>query len=253
MYRTAFSLATWLVGLAFVPAGLNTATAQQSNVKFEPREFVSGENKLLYQIHVPEPKEEKKQYPLIVYLHGAGGRGNDNKAQMGTDWYSTFINDGEEAILLAPQFPRGSRRSRDADRSQNIDSLGLLVQLLDQLEKKLSIDAQRRYLTGVSMGGGNTYRFLLRKPNYFAAAVPICGRFRPEEDMKPLTEPKLWIFHGDKDPAISVDNSRAAYKTIREAGGDVRYTEYPDVGHECWLKAYKDKNLATWLFEQRRG
>jgi len=128
-------------------------------------------------------------------------------------------------------------------------------EILDGLEKEFSIDTNREYVTGLSMGGECTWMSIIERPDRFAAAVPICGGdwiigMDAAERGKKFAQFPLWIFHGDADEVISVDVSREVVKALRDAGGNPKYTEYPGVGHGSWVKAYRDPELIEWLFAQ---
>jgi predicted peptidase len=115
------------------------------------------------------------------------------------------------------------------------------------------VDTNRRYVGGLSMGGFATYDILWRKPHVFAAAFPICGGGNPDQVNLYATNFPIWIFHGSIDPVVPVANSRLMYKTLRAAGADVKYTEYPGVKHDSWKKAFAEPNLLPWLFAQRKN
>ncbi len=131
-------------------------------------------------------------------------------------------------------------------------------ELLDSLEKESSIDTNREYVTGLSFGGECTWMSLMERPDRFAAAVPICATdgysgLTVEERVENLAQLPLWIFHGDADEKVPVQASRKMVKALRDAGGNPKYTEYPGVTHNSWDQAYRDPELVTWLFAQKRG
>ena len=128
-------------------------------------------------------------------------------------------------------------------------------EILDSLENEFSIDTNREYVTGLSMGGESTWMSLLERPNRFAAAVPICvgNKFigiGPSELGRRFSKLPLWLFHGAADKVISVDISQTLIKALCDAGGEPNYTEYPKVGHDSWELAYRDSTLIEWLFDQ---
>lgn len=231
------------------------------HAKLEKKVYTDSEvGSLPYRLWKPENYDPSKKYPLIVFLHGVGERGDDNEAQLKIDEFLTLVLDPEHpAILIAPQCPRNSwwsaiRRPWDQPQSGNLEptpAMKLLMGLLDQLRKELPIDADRCYLTGLSMGGFGTFDLLLRRPNDFAAAVPICGGGNSERAGE-IAHIPMWIFHGGADPVVPVKLSQDMVKALEKAGGKVRYTEYPGVGHNSWSKAYQEPELRKWLFEQVR-
>ncbi|MGQ9504990.1 MAG: alpha/beta hydrolase-fold protein [Thermogutta sp.] len=231
------------------------------HAKLEKKVYTDGEGgSLPYRLWKPENYDPNKKYPLIVFLHGAGERGDDNEAQLKNDEFLTLVLDPDHpAILIAPQCPRDStwsaiRRPWDQPQSgtpEPTPGMKRLIGLLDELRKELPIDPDRCYLTGLSMGGFGTFDLLLRQPNDFAAAVPICGGGNPERAGE-IAHIPMWIFHGGADPVVPVKLSQDMVKALEKAGGKVRYTEFPGVGHNSWSKAYQEPELRKWLFEQVR-
>ena len=118
------------------------------------------------------------------------------------------------------------------------------------MPKEYSIDPQRIYLTGLSMGGYGTWDLLARKPDLFAAGVPVCGG-GDESTAEKFAKVPVWVFHGDKDTAVPVGRSRTMVEALKKAGGHPKYTEYAGVGHNPWDKAYADPKLMNWLFKQK--
>jgi predicted peptidase len=132
------------------------------------------------------------------------------------------------------------------------DAMQRLIELLDRTERELPVDPDRLYVTGLSMGGYGSFDLVLRQPNRFAAAVPVCGGV----DVQQLPRVKhvpFWLFHGGKDTVVPPERSRDAVAALQAAGATVKYTEYPDVGHDSWNGAYTDREMFRWLFEQRRA
>ena len=130
-------------------------------------------------------------------------------------------------------------------------AMRLVMEILDSLDKELPIDPDRRYVTGLSMGGFGSFDLCVRRPNGFAAAVPICGGARTENAAK-IAHVPLWIFHGGADPVVPVELSRNIVEALEKAGASPKYTEYPGVGHDSWTKAYQEPELVDWLLGQRR-
>ena len=244
--------------VAFVAcAGRSRAAEPDLRSKMEKRSL------LPYRIFVPKDYDAKKKYPLILFLHGAGERGNDNERQLVHAQVLRFISDEAQAkhpcILVAPQCPTngwwadipGRTRKLPAGVRSTGSTMNLLLALLDGIEKQYSIDPDRRYVTGLSMGGFGSFALCLARPDYFAAAVPICGGTDPSR-AKEMSKVAFWVFHGGADPVVNPAQSRDAVKALKEAGATVKYTEYPGVGHDSWVKAYQEPELAEWLFAQKR-
>jgi predicted peptidase len=241
-----------------------TACAQEKvDVKtvLEKKVFKIGEKELKYRLLKPDNYDPKKQYPLVVLLHGAGERGDDNTAQL-VHGVAEFASEENRAkypcFLVAPQCPRDMKWA-DVDWGAAAHTLPkepsepgrMVLQLIPVLEKEYGIDPKRIYLTGLSMGGYGTWDLLARKPDQFAAAVPICGG-GDEKTAATIAKVPVWVFHGAKDNAVKVERSRNMIEALKKAGGSPKYTEYTDVAHDSWVRAYKDAEMMKWLFAQKR-
>ena len=136
------------------------------------------------------------------------------------------------------------------DDARSTRQLALVLELLASVEKEFNIDVTRRYVAGQSMGGLGAWSLLSEHPGMFAAAIPVCGG--GNESLAPrLTRTRIWAFHGAKDEAISVERSRQMIAAIKKAGGSPRYTEYQDLGHNSWDRAFAQRGLLDWVFAQR--
>jgi predicted peptidase len=246
-------------------AGQLRAAEPDLRTKLEKRVFRNAEGETLpYRVFVPKDYDAKKKYPLILFLHGAGERGDDNERQLIHAQVLRFVSDEVAAkhpcFLVAPQCPtggwwadrpRGAKKPPPEGSAKSTGAPKLTLALLDSLQKEYSIDPERRYVTGLSMGGFGSFGLCLARPDYFAAAVPICGGTDPSR-AKEMAKVAFWVFHGGADPVVKPDQSRDAVKALKEAGATVKYTEYPGVGHDSWSKAYKEPELVDWLFAQKR-
>ncbi len=217
--------------------------------------------KIAYRLLTPEHVEPGKKYPLVVFLHGAGERGNDNVAQLKflPEWMAApEMRKKYPCFILAPQCPNDKKWVEvpwDKKHSQPMpkepsEQMRQVVGMMDELLKSEPIDSHRVYLTGLSMGGYGSWDLAERMPERFAAVAPICGG---GDDTKAdrLVGIPLWAFHGDADPAVPVDRSREMIAAIKKAGGTPKYTELPGVGHNSWTTAYQDSTgLIKWMFEQ---
>jgi len=237
----------------------SSATAGEPSI--EAREFKSKSGTMPYRILKPANYDAKKKYPLVLCLHGAGGRGTDNKSK-GTVAFvalsSAKTQSEYPAFLLTPQCPNNKKwvntpwenGSYSTSKVPISKELKLVVQLLDSVEKEFSIDSSRIYVTGQSMGGYGTWDIILRYPKRFAAAIPVCGAGDPMQ-AKSITHIPIWAFHGDKDSTVPTKGSREMVEALKEAGGKIKYTEYKGVGHNSWSRAWKEKDLIPWLFKQK--
>ena len=231
---------------------------------FEGRKFVGRHLELRYQLLAPAAAAGKGKLPLVVFLHGAGERGDDNLAQL--KWcVKDFAADTQRAKhpcwVAVPQcpadqqwFPYGSPPQSAPKRpAEPTPSLGAVLELTRSLLANRPIDPARIYLMGLSMGGYGTWDALARAPELFAAAVPICGA-ADAADAERVKNVPVWAFHGAKDDVVPVQGSRGMVAALKAAGArTVKYTEYPDVGHNSWTPAFKEAELLPWVFAQRRG
>jgi predicted peptidase len=252
MIRTLISLVT--LGLFGGSAPAADAKGDWKDL-LEKRTFTSGKESLPYRLLKPESYDPKQKYPLVVFLHGAGERGSDNQKQL-VHGVAEFAKEENRkkypCFLIAPQCPSGPWWvGAKKGPKDNKEPAALVLELIPELEKEFSIDKQRIYLTGLSMGGYGTWALLARKPELFAAGVPICGGGDVKQ-AEVLAKIPLWVFHGDKDNAVNVEQSRKMVEAIKKAGGSPKYTEYPGVGHDSWTQTYKNPEMLKWLFSRTK-
>ncbi len=204
-------------------------------------------NGLPYQVFGSPKLDPLGRYPIVVYLHGSGGRGDDNEKQMegGARVFAKESNYSERpCFVIAPQCPEndgwGGARGED------------VVALIEEVADNLPVDRDRVYITGFSMGGFGTWSLMKSHPDLMAAAVPIAGGgdANAAETMKAIP---VWAFHGDEDDQVDVERSRKPVEALRALGAAVKYTEYEGMGHGSAGPAYDTEELHTWMFSQRRG
>lgn len=238
-----------------------TVFAQNAADLTTPQTFQTPEGEVLkYRIHVPANLPAGKKVPLVLFLHGAGERGDDNVAQLkhGVADLIRFGMTNGEAIVIAPQCPAGTQWvntnwSAPSHLMPSMPStpMKLALLLLQDALSKMPVDPDRVYVTGISMGGYGVWDILQRKPALFAAAIPICGG--GDTTLAPkLKNIPIRVFHGEKDSAVMVSRSRDMVKALQNCGGKVQYREYPNAGHDVWTRTYADKTVLKWLFDQRR-
>jgi predicted peptidase len=239
-----------------------TAHAQKPADLMEKKEYKADGKTLPYRLLKPDNYDPKKKYPLVIFLHGAGERGSDNTKQLihGVGDFCKEANRKEyPCFLIAPQCPDGKKWvevdwSADSHKmpKEPSESMRLLLELIPQLQKEFSIDDKRIYVTGLSMGGYGTWDLVARRPDLFAAAIPICGG-ADETTAAKIAKLPIWVFHGDKDGAVKVSRSRNMVEALKKAGGDPKYTEYKGVGHDSWTQTYADPKVMKWLFSQKKN
>jgi predicted peptidase len=213
---------------------------------------------LLYRQLFPDA-DTFRRYPLVIFLHGSGERGNDNEAQL--KWgVANFATDQNmvlhPAFVIAPQCPEKSGWSNFSRSDMKLlptptKPMELLIGLIRQMIKTQRIDSNRIYITGLSMGGYGTYDAIERYPNLFAAAVPVCGAGDASKASTIVKLP-IWIFHGADDPAVDPKYSLEMFQALTKLGARPGFTQYPEVGHFSWLHAYSETNMMEWLFRQHR-
>jgi predicted peptidase len=244
--------------------GLRAGAADADPETLQARVFKDAGGKTLpYRIFIPQGYDSARKYPLVLFLHGAGERGSDNKAQLVHKscivWASPEYQARNPCFVVAPQCPENDKWTRVENWTTPVydqpaeptEALRLVMALVPQLQKDWSLDADRLYITGLSMGGYGTWELLNRMPGVFAAGVPVCGGADATK-ASIIAKTPVWIFHGEKDPVVLPIHSRRMAEELRKLGDAVGYTEFPGVGHNSWDLAYTEPFLPVWLFAQRR-
>ncbi|MCL5280100.1 MAG: prolyl oligopeptidase family serine peptidase [Planctomycetes bacterium] len=201
---------------------------------------------LKYLLYLPQGYGEKKdqKWPLVLFLHGAGERGNDLNL-VKKHGPPKLIDQGKEFpfIVVSPQCPISSWWPEQVDA---------LAALLDEVQSKYAVDADRVYLTGLSMGGFGTWTLATRYPDRFAALAPICGG-GDKYLVSRLKSVPVWVFHGAKDPVVPLQASTEMVEALKKAGGDVQFTVYPEAQHDSWTETYDNPKLYEWFLSHRRN
>ena len=253
------------LGVAFV-ATPTTASAQVSEevaAQFEAghAELENG-RKIPYRRMRPAPEAGAGPHPLVVFLHGAGERGDDNATQL--IHVPEQMATGERrarfpCTLLAVQVPAGEVWSamglgseRFPEPSTVTDAMSAVEQLIERMRSEPKIDANRIYLTGLSMGGFGAWDLGARRAEWFAAVAPICGGGDPTAAAG-LRDVPVFAVHGPDDPVVSVERSRVMVEALREVGGEVQLWEPEGSGHASWVPAFQEDRLLEWMFAQRRS
>jgi len=250
-----------IILILLVSININFISAQTSRFGFS--QYKNSKNEILnYRVLYPDYDTIRK-YPLVIFLHGSGERGNDNKAQL--KWgVMNFATDRamvlHPAFIIAPQCPKNKTwsnvdnyLSNSAVRLKATPSkpMALLMELVHEFIKNNRVDTNRIYITGLSMGGYGTYDALERYPNLFAAAVPVCGAGDTSK-AKSIAHIPIWIFQGNEDAAVNPKYAKEMFYALNKAGANPGFTMYPGVGHFSWLAAYSDPMMMAWLFRQHK-
>lgn len=215
-----------------------------------------------YRLYIPKNYDCGEQYPLVLYLHGAGNRVTDNEKHLYpiSLWFKNEKNPIYEAVVIAPRCPEdkqwvntpwepGVYSVDDVPESEEIKAV---LAILARVMEFCNIDEDRVYVVGESMGGYGTWDLLTRHGSRFAAGAPVCGGVDVSKASL-LKRIPIWLFHGSEDRTVLPEGSRRIFADIRRAGGEeIRYTEYNGVGHNAWDYANVDTELHEWLFSQSR-
>ena len=234
---------------------------------FLNRTLKAGATTYPYQVYVPPGWSKKQKWPVILFLHGAGERGNDGliQTEVGIGTAIRRHADRVPAIVVFPQCLKDRWWPEPEMQAQALKAL-------DQSIKEFNGDPARIYLTGISMGGYGTWAIAANNPSRFAALAPVCGGVRPppraslpsgalevragDEPYKAIAEKvggtPVWIFHGGADPVVPVSESRNMVEALKASGRTARYSEYEGVGHNSWDKAYGEPEFFSWLLSQQR-
>jgi predicted peptidase len=260
----------WILVCVTLSATIGNVALSQENAQvsedpkqlFEPREFVGSDGKTLkYRLLKPLNYKPDKFYPLVIFLHGAGERGSDNTAQLlhgMADFCNKARREQNPCYVLAPQCPENEKWADIDWANESVilpkeasPSMRLTFELVDTMLVDAALDKNRIYITGLSMGGYGTWDSIVRRPDFFAAALPICGGGDPSTAEK-IKHIAISCFHGADDKVVVPQKSRAIIDAIKAAGGSPLYTEYPGVGHNSWSQTYSSDAVHQWLFAQRR-
>lgn len=199
-----------------------------------------------YLLYLPDEysPESREMWPLLVFLHGSGERGN-NLELLKVHGPPKLIEQGQDFpfIVLTPQCPD----------KQNFDT-ETLFSLIEHIVKEYHVDKDRIVVTGISMGGGATWDLAFYHPEYFAAIAPVCGvvdRNYPSR-VKEIIDLPTWVFHGANDFIVPIVQSAGMVSALQELGSKVKFTIYPTAGHDSWTETYNNPELYEWFLKQRR-
>ena len=220
---------------------------------------------LPYRLLLPKNYNAKVQYPLIVFLHGSGEKGNDNEKQL-KHGASFFLADSNRnkfpAIVVFPQCPESDSwpnmevKTDTATRKKTFyfkangkptKAMASLIGLVGKLQSTYKPDRKRTFIGGLSQGGMGTFELVRRMPGIFSAAFPICGGADPATASE-LIHTRWWIFHGAKDDVVIPEYSENMAKALKEKGANVKLTIYPEANHNSRDNVFAEKNLLRWLF-----
>lgn len=236
---------------------------------FEKKTFTSAAGHALpYRILYPKNYDKNKKYPLLLFLHGAGERGNDNESQLvhGSKLFTDPVNrEKHPAIVIFPQCTtEGYWSSVSIDRTQSplalefdyskpiTPDLQAAIELVQNVIAVEGVNQSRVYIAGLSMGGMGTFEAVYRYPDLFAAAVPICGGADLTAYDKRVSKIPFRVYHGAKDAVVDVKHSKTIVEKLKILDTSVEYFEYPEVNHNSWDNAFAEPDFLSWIFSKSR-
>lgn len=241
-----------------IPVSLLADTSE-----FQFKEFNLEDQTLKYRLFKSEDYSKTGSYALILTLHGSSLRGSDNRAQLkenrGPMELKRYIKKHLlNAMIVSPQCPAGERwvetpwygDSHSMPEEPN-PTMTLTIALMKNLIRNQVVNPNRIYVTGLSLGGFGCWDIIQREPDLFAAAIPICGGGDTAQASR-LKDLPIWIFHGDSDGIVKTKRSRNMFAALQKVGGKVKYTEYPNTGHDSFTPTYNDEKVLEWLFSQKK-
>jgi predicted peptidase len=250
--------------VAAVGTALTSTTRSQEPTGFLNRTIELEGVSHRYQVYVPAEYTRARRWPVILFLHGSGERGTDGLLQTSIGLGEGIRRHAERwpAIVVFPQAPPDYRWHGKVAH--------LALATLDRTIREFSTDAERVYLVGLSAGGNGVWNLAYRTPERFAALVAVCGWVQPTPERREAILPPdsgtpypviarrirslpVWIWHGQADSVVPVEESRRMAEALRAAGGEVRYTELPGVGHDSWVRAFDSPELPPWLLGRSRS
>ena len=238
---TLSALSFSISGLTQAQKSEPTPTPRQTEESFLPKDKSQGYRYLLYNPS-SEAKKKKREWPLLIFLHGRGERGNNLNLVKKHGPPKIVETKDLPFIIASPQCPRTDLWWKPH----------VVAGLVDELLLKYPVDPDKVYLSGLSQGGFGTWATAAQHPKKFAAVAPVCGGGKTEWAKKfgPLP---IWNFHGDADKVVPVGLSRIMVEAVEKAGGQIKYTEYPGVRHDSWTQTYRNPKLYDWLLSHSRN
>lgn len=243
------------------PLGFLTSAAELSkdDIEFRKNAYVSKKGeRLQYRLFVPVTYSKERKYPLVLWLHGGEGRGSDNVHQItksnerGSHFWTSEENQQKfPAFVFAPQCPIDDNWA-DPELNEPGKALLLTIDALDSVEKEYSIDLDRIYIVGQSMGGLGVWSLLQKYPEKWAAAIVISA-YDNFTNPTVITRIPVWVFQGDADQTVPVDLVRQMMTQLKKLHANLRYTEFHKADHDIWNRVFAEPGMLSWLSGQTRG
>jgi predicted peptidase len=238
---------------------ISNSNAQDLNL-YEKEIYIHENDTLNYRILKPLNYDSNKQYPVHLFLHGSGERGNNNVSQLVHGGKLFLKKENREQYNSWVIFPQASKsdwwgHSEPYKFNYNVKEskdMSLVIKLMDSFVERNDVDTNRVYVSGLSMGGMGTFVILNLRPEMFAAATPICGDGDPNSVKNYSKKVPIWIFHGSDDTVVSPKNSLKMAKAIIENGGSPKITFYENVDHGSWNNAFAEKDFLKWIHSKSK-
>jgi predicted peptidase len=246
----------------------NTVFSQDLSL-FEKHLFIHRGDTLRYRLLLPLNYNPGKMYPMVLFLHGSGERGNDNEAQLvhGADLFlRDSIRKKYPAIIVFPQCTANDSWVKISEKKDSsgkrlfvfktegkpTNSMRLVQELVKKIIYQYPVTKKQIYVGGLSMGGLGTFEIVRRNPKLFAAAFAICGG--ADSSIAPkLKKVNWWIFHGAKDDVVNPQYSEIMVTALKQQNAPVKFTLYPNASHNSWDNAFAEPGLMPWLFSNKKG
>tara|TARA_B100002051_G_scaffold232604_1_gene231363 strand:- start:110 stop:886 length:777 start_codon:yes stop_codon:yes gene_type:complete len=251
----------------FTAVFIVTIGCEQNEIVPKYSKFKIDNSQLNYRILYPKNFDDSKTYPLTLFLHGIGERGDDNELQL-KYIDKVFLNSQNyndfPSFVIFPQAPLtdnwSSRILTDNEIRQVFtkdttptNSLQLVIKLMDSLSKEMYINKKRIYLTGLSNGAMGSFELLKNRPHMFASAVLICGGGNPKWAKDFAKTTPVWVAHGSDDDVVFPELSINMVKEIIKHGGSPKFTLYENVNHGSWYNVFEDPEYLEWLFSHTKN
>lgn len=245
MKKGIFFTGLAIVGALFYMGCSSTKQTQRESTGQQAKTFskeIKKKVEMNYFLYLPKNyNSAQEKFPLMLFLHGAGERGSDLNL-VKRHGPPKLIDQGKDFpfIVVSPQCSENVWWSTDD-----------LSALLDEIVEHYQVDEERIYVTGLSMGGFGTWALAEKYPERFAAIAPICGGGNPLTICK-IGKLPIWVFHGAKDPVVSINESQQMVNALKNCGNNAKFTIYPETGHDAWTETYNNPELYDWLLKQSK-
>jgi predicted peptidase len=228
------------------------AFATDTKVGFVEKSYKNADgSESKYVVFVPHAYDGTKEFPIILFLHGAGETKGGQKMPV-EQGIGPHIKRSEKTFPAFVVIPQAETRGWEAEGPNGKRAMAML----DATMKEYKIDPSRQYLTGLSMGGYGTWSHAAAYPERWACFVPVCGGVRNADQVSSTAEKvkniPCWCWHGDQDTSVRVEKSRELIEAMKKLGAKPQYTELEHIGHNSWDAAYASPDLLSWMMKQKK-